>query len=54
MEKMNKWSAQFTNDPARGYELCLELLEDYGSGGKVHGHVERDLDGDLYLRLYGS
>lgn len=41
-------SSQFANDPARDFDLYLELLE----GDEPQGKIERGEDGELYSSLF--
>lgn len=45
---MKKWNTQFANDPRRGFELYLELLE----GEEPRAQIVRAIDGELYLNLF--
>lgn len=45
----HSWSADWTNDPDRGFDLYLELLE----GDEYRGRIFRDDDGNMVLLLYG-
>ncbi|MBK8239521.1 MAG: hypothetical protein IPK74_28705 [Deltaproteobacteria bacterium] len=44
------WTAELTNDPEKGYALCIDLWE----GEEHRGRIERDATGELALRVYGE
>ena len=44
------WTADLTNDPDKGYALCIDLWE----GEEHRGRIERDATGELALRVYGE